>query len=187
MVEDDGLAALVEAARGGDAPAWEALYRRAYPRLFAYARRRVASDEAARDVVSDTMARAVRGITRFRDEGNGFDAWITGIARHVVLDVHRRQARSAPTISVVPDRADTRPQPDELALHSAEAAAVREAFERLPDSDREVLELRVVMGLTSEEAAAVLGKRPSAVRMAQQRALIRLRALMDDEAAVDHA
>ena len=52
---------------------------------------------------------------------------------------------------------------------------MREAYTRLSDDDREVLDLRVVAGLSADEVAAVLGKQPGAVRMAQSRALERLR------------
>ncbi|MBV9285708.1 MAG: hypothetical protein JO176_13890, partial [Acidimicrobiia bacterium] len=65
-----------------------------------------------------------------------------------------------------------------------EAAAVRKAFGRLADGDRELLELRVVGGLSAEETAEALGRRPGAVRMAQSRALGRLRRLLvEDEGA----
>ena len=56
-----------------------------------------------------------------------------------------------------------------------QAAAVRVAFERLAPEERELLELRVQGGLSSEEVGRLLGKRPGAVRMAQARALQRLR------------
>src|SRR5437660_1444841 len=52
------VAALAQRARVGDADAWDHLYRLAYPRLIAYARRRLPGD-AAVDAVSETMARAV--------------------------------------------------------------------------------------------------------------------------------
>ena len=58
---------------------------------------------------------------------------------------------------------------------------MRAAFERLGDEDREVLELRVVAGLSAEEVGNVLGKRAGAVRMAQSRALERLRRELDCE------
>jgi RNA polymerase sigma-70 factor (ECF subfamily) len=181
-VEDrSGLDALVAAARRGDAGAWEALYRRAHPRLLAYARRRLPSDDAARDAVSETMARAVRGVGRYRGEGAGFDAWLSGIVRHVVLDAQRsaRRRGSSVAVSVVPDVPASDPGPEERLLGSLDAAAVREAFVQLSAADREVLELRVVLGLSSEEVASVLGKRPGAVRMAQARALERLRSLLE--------
>jgi RNA polymerase sigma-70 factor (ECF subfamily) len=183
-VEDrSGLDALVAAARSGDGGAWEALYRRAYPRLFAYARRRLASDDAAREAVSETMARAVRGLGRYRAEGAGFDAWLSGIVRHVVLDAQRaRSRRAARTFGAdVPDVASLDDGPEEQLLGSFEAASVRAAFGRLTDADRELLELRVVLGLSSDEVASVLGKRAGAVRMAQVRALDRLRALLTDD------
>jgi RNA polymerase sigma-70 factor, ECF subfamily len=52
---------------------------------------------------------------------------------------------------------------------------MRLAFERLAPEERELLELRVQGGLSSEEVGKLLGKRPGAVRMAQVRALQRLR------------
>lgn len=181
--------ALVREARQGDGDAWEALYRRAHPRLLAYARRRLPSDDAARDAVSETMARAVRGLGRFRDDGNGFDAWLSGILRHVVLDAQRaavRRRRSAG--DEVPDVPSLEAGPEEDLVAGFDAATVRAAFARLAEADRELLELRVVLGLSSDEVASVLGKQAGAVRMAQSRALDRLRAHLSalDPEAVTH-
>lgn len=53
---------------------------------------------------------------------------------------------------------------------------LRVAFAGLPEPDRELLGLRVVACLDAETTARVLGKRPGAIRMAQSRALGRLRA-----------
>ena len=176
MGDPDGLDALVRAARRGEAPAWEALYRRAYPRLLAYARRRLPSEEAARDAVAETMARAVRGLGSMRGEGGGFDAWLSGILRHVVLDAQRSAGRRPVTSMLgVAEPVSAADGPEELLLGSYEAAAVRSAFASLSAEDRELLELRVVLGLSSDEVASVLGKRAGAVRMAQSRALGRLR------------
>ena len=179
MEDRDGLEALVRAARQGDASAWEALYRRAYPRLLAYARRRLPSDDAAREAVGETMARAVRGLAGFRGEGAGFDAWLSGIVRHVVLDVQRAAGRrSVTSMEGVVEPASGAAGPEELLLGAYEASAVRAAFASLGAEDRELLELRVVLGLSAEEVAGVLGKRAGAVRMAQSRALSRLRSAL---------
>lgn len=176
------LQLLVEQARSGDADAWEALYRRAYPRLLAYARRRLPTTDLARDAVGEAVTRAVAGIGRFRGRGAGFDAWLYGILRHVVLDTQRRSRREGP--GVVPDRPDLAAGPGDTVLGREEAERLRAAFALLSADDREILELRVVVGMSSEEVAATLGRRPGAVRMAQSRALGRLRAHLeaDDEA-----
>ena len=176
MDEPDELEALVRGAREGDASAWATLYRRAYPRLMTYARRRLVSEEAARDAVGETMARAVRGLTGFRGEGAGFDAWLSGIVRHVVLDAQRSAGRRPVTsMTGIAEPASTTPGPEELLLGAYEASTVRTAFASLSEEDRELLELRVVLGLSADEVATVLGKRAGAVRMAQSRALARLR------------
>jgi RNA polymerase sigma-70 factor (ECF subfamily) len=166
------LVSLVDRARSRDPDAWEALYRRAYPGLVAYASRRLGADRG-RDAVAETMARAVAGIDRFEWRGSGFDGWLYGILRHVVVDAQRSQTRGR----VERNGTDVSPDPGPLdyVVQGEEAEAVRQAFSALGADDRDVLELRVVAGLSSEDVAAVLGKRPGAVRMAQARALERLR------------
>ncbi len=168
---------LVDRARRGDAAAWEALYRRAYPRLVAFARRRLDPD-AAMEAVSETMVRAVAGLDRFQWQGQGFDAWLFSILRHVIADGHRRAARrrAAAPEPAAPDYAG----PLDHVIGVEEAVAVRRAFARLKPFERDVLELRVVAGLSSDEVAAVVGKRAGAVRMAQARALTRMRAWLGE-------
>ena len=67
-------------------------------------------------------------------------------------------------------------------LAREEAASLRKAFEQLSPSEQELLELRVVGGLSADDVGSVLGKRAGAVRMAQARALDRLRVLLGDTA-----
>lgn len=172
------LPELVALAQEGDHEAWRVLYRRAYPGLMAFASRRLDHDRA-RDAVAETMARVVANINKFAWKGVSFDSWLFGILRHVVADAHRAQARD--------QRRDERRtavsqlSPLDHVLHDEEAAKVRDAFARLPSSDRELLELRVVAGLSCEEVAAALGKRAGSVRMAQSRALQRLRRQLEGQ------
>jgi RNA polymerase sigma-70 factor, ECF subfamily len=158
------------------------LYRRAYPRLLAYARRRLDPD-GAREAVSETMARAVANIGRYRlvPGSGGFEGWLFGICRHVVLDTQRAAGRQGYEL---PSEGASDADPAEGLVSAEEAAAVRRAFAQLSDADRELLELRVVAGLSAEAAAAVLGRRPGAVRMAQSRALARLRRHLADAEGV---
>jgi RNA polymerase sigma-70 factor (ECF subfamily) len=169
------------AARAGahDPDAWEHLYRWTYPRLFAYARRRVPSDHVADDVVSETMLRAVDKLPSFTWQGAGFDAWVFGICRNVVLEQHRHSGRERPHDDVEPS-VGPGPGPLDELVASEERHLVQAAFARLSSADREVLELRVVAGLSAEGAAEVLGRRPGAIRMAQSRALRRLGSLLEE-------
>lgn len=170
------LRELVWRAQNADRAAWEALYRATYPGLLAYARRRLWGRTEADDAVSETYARAYRRIGDFRWTGAGFVAWLYGILRNVVLEAQRPERRSHAFVPGV-----QRVEDDCLdgVLLDEEAAAVRAAFASLSPEDQEVLELRVIADLSAEDVAVVVGKRPGAVRMAQSRALTRLRAALD--------
>jgi RNA polymerase sigma-70 factor (ECF subfamily) len=177
---DEQLRALVGRAEQRDPDAWEALYRRAYPRLYAYARRRLPTRDAADDAVSETMMRAFEQIDRFRWRGAGFDAWLYGILRNVTYETLRTRSRTTPTADsdeqVAPDEDD----PLARLIDDEQAQSVRSAFARLSNDDQELLELRVVGGLSADEVGVVVGKRPGAVRMAQSRALGRLREALEE-------
>ncbi len=176
MADELELHRLVDRARENDPDAWEALYVRLYARLLDYARRRLPTREEADDAVSEAFARAFASIERFRWTSDaGFDGWMYGIVRNVVLESRRR---TRPSDELVADAASADPEPLDRVLADEEAAAVRQAFARLRPQDRELLELRVVGELGAEEVASVLNKRPGAISMAQSRALNRLRRLM---------
>jgi RNA polymerase sigma-70 factor (ECF subfamily) len=172
--------ALVTAAGTGDSAAWEVLYRRLYPRLWAYIARRVNASQVE-DAVSETMMRAVRGIDVYRPSSVGFGGWVFGIARRVCADYHRRQARMRRQDGVAAGMAEVIEEglaPGDPASAADDHAELRRAFELLHPGDQQVLELRVVAGLSVEQAASVLEKAPGAVRTAQSRALGRLRQLI---------
>ena len=129
---------------------WEQIFRSTYPRLWAYAAHHVGRN-AADDVVSETMTRAVNGISGFRWNADGIDPWLFGIARRVVADHHRRAGRlrrwsravAAPAVAL----------PADVVELADEHATVRAAFNRLSADDREILELRVIAGLSPEQTA----------------------------------
>jgi RNA polymerase sigma-70 factor (ECF subfamily) len=182
-------AAIVGAARRGDPDAWERLYRRIYPRLAAYLARRVGAAHRD-DAVSETMARAVAGLDRMTVGPAGFDGWVFGIARRVAADHHRRghrYQRQDAAASLTAGRGDVPDDSPEVLLVAEDHAELRRAFARLNPAEQEVLELRVIAGLTAEQVADVLGKRAGTVRTAQSRALAHLRELVDREQVVMEA
>lgn len=172
---DGALGSLVARAMRSDPDAWEQLYRRSYPRLFAYARRRTTSDSTADDAVSETMLRALDRIDRYTWRGAGFDAWLYGILRNVVLETYRNDGRASPSADLPEPAAADVMQPPDALVRRDQQGEIRAAFARLSPDDQEILELRVVAGLTAEGIAAATDRTAGAVRMAQSRALGRLR------------
>ena len=172
---------LVSAARHGDDAAWETLYRSVYPRLRAFFIRRVGAQHAD-DAVSETMTRAVASIDRFVWTDAGFDGWLFGIARHVSVD-HQRHADRARRYGHIgrmlsTNKTDGDASVEQEVVIGDDQELIRRLFAQLSPSEQEVLELRVIAGLSAEQVGAVLGHKPGAVRTAQSRALAHLRELM---------
>jgi RNA polymerase sigma-70 factor, ECF subfamily len=169
----------VEAAKLGDQDAWERLYRHVYPRLHAYLLRRVGSDHVE-DALSDTMTRAISSIERLHPGPAGFDGWVFGIARRVVAEHYRQVGRRHRQLLASQAMAVGDAQsPEEGPAGEADRIRVRHHFSRLSPAEQELLELRVVSGLSAEEVGTVLEKHPGAVRTAQSRALAHLRRLIE--------
>ena len=80
-------------------------------------------------------------------------------------------------VADVPESPDGALGPEALAMKSADAATARALVDLLPEPQRELILLRVAAGLSAEETGAVLGMSAGAVRVAQHRALAKLRAL----------
>jgi RNA polymerase sigma-70 factor (ECF subfamily) len=80
-------------------------------------------------------------------------------------------------VADLPDCADGAPGPEDLAMRAADADRARALVDLLPEPQRELILLRVAAGLSAEETGAVLGMSAGAVRVAQHRALAKLRGL----------
>lgn len=117
-------------------------------------------------------------LPRYRDEGKPFTALVFGIAARKVVDHHRATARAAYPTDDLPEHEDRAPGPEELTLRGADADRARELLDQLPENLRHLLLLRVAAGLTAEETGQTLEMSPGAVRVAQHRALARLRNLV---------
>jgi RNA polymerase sigma-70 factor (ECF subfamily) len=170
------LSATVRAARGGNEAAFRQLYREVQPGLLRYLRGLVGSEDAE-DLASETWLQIARDIRTFRDDGaGGFRGWAATIARHRALDHIRRMQRrpatglTADVLVDLPDRTDTA----EAAITHTMTNATVELIATLPRDQAEAVLLRVVMGLDAQAVAAVMGKRPGAVRTAVWRGLRKL-------------
>ena len=160
----------VERAKEGDTEAFGDLYRRYHPPLFRLARAHLG--EGAEDAVAETFMKAWRALPSYRDTGAPFLAWLYGVARHVIADEFRRRARVEPRADL-PDRRVEWAVEDKLTLVAA--------IQRLPDEQRQVVELKFLMGATNAEVAATLGKSVDAVNAKQWRALAALRKTLEEE------
>ncbi len=119
---------------------------------------------------------AMMALPRYQDQGRPFLAFVYGIAAHKVADAHRAAGRNkADPTDVVPERLSVEAGPEQLAMNADSAARMEALLKVLPEKQREILILRVVVGMSAEETAEAVGSTAGAVRVAQHRALARLK------------
>jgi len=143
---------LVSSIAEGDAGALRVLYERHAGWLIARLTRRCADPAIVDEVVQDTFLAVWRGARRFRGEGE-VAAWIWGIGIRRLLDRFRR--RRAP--EWLAGGAGSEPSAEELVLLGIEHGDLAGALDRLSPELRSVISATVLDGLTTREAAALLG------------------------------
>jgi RNA polymerase sigma-70 factor, ECF subfamily len=171
----------------GHPGAVEALLARIRPMVVRYCQARLGRlaghHSAADDVAQEVCLAVLSALPRYRDMGRPFVSFVFGIASHKVADAVRNASRLAVPYDALPDGPDDGPGPEETVVAYIEAERARALLAQLPDHLRELLILRIVTGLSAEETGNVLGMSAGAVRVAQHRALARLRAIAVEESA----
>lgn len=176
---------MTDLAVRGDHDAIESLIEQLRPMVVRYCRARLGRVDGryhlADDVAQEVCIAVLSALPRYRDLGKSVLSFVYGIAAHKVSDALRHAGRAAVPTGELPDGPDEHPGPEETAVRNIEAERARELLAVLPDQQRELLLLRVIGGLSAEETGRALGMSPGAVRVAQHRALARLRAVADGQ------
>ncbi len=177
---DNGLNRLGLLAVQGDDGAMDSFLREVRPMVVRYCRARLARVSGlahhSDDVAQEVCIALISAIPRYEDRGRPFAALVFGIAAHKVADTLRGAGRvELVPADAVPETPDDGPGPEEAAVRVIEAQRARELLEELPERQRQLLVMRVIAGLTADETGHVLGMSAGAVRVAQHRAIARLR------------
>ncbi|MBB2892619.1 RNA polymerase sigma factor ShbA [Flexivirga oryzae] len=176
---------LATAARDGDAAATDELMAAVHQLAVRYARGKLgrfsAAADAAADAAQEVCVAVLTALPRYADRGAPFEAFVYRVAANKVADVQRGVIRRPTPTDEIPDSADAAPGPEDCAMADEQSGRLWALLDRLPAQHREILVLRVAVGLSAEETADALGMSAGAVRVAQHRALGRLRGFLDGE------
>ena len=160
--------------------AFEALYRRTFPRVYGYVATLLRDRAAAEEVTAQAFERAFRKRRSFRASRGSQEAWLFGIARNAALDELRRRKRRAALEAEPEDVHGV--APDKHAEDALRREAVRAALARLAPGERELIALKFAGGLSHEEMGRVLGISASNAGTRLHRALEKLRRDCDEDA-----
>ncbi len=156
-----------------DPQAFADLYRRYVVRVYRFIFGRLGDTQDAEDVTAQTFLAAWENLPRYRDQGS-FAAWLFAIARRKVSD-HLRRRRKLIPLDWVENLLQSVDDPLYALLEAEELRLAQAIVQGLTERERELLCLRYAAGLSFEEMAQILKRKPSAVKMALYRLLERLR------------
>lgn len=175
------LEQVVPAAQAGEPGAVEQVLRLVYPFVLRGCRARLGAPNSRtdpEDTAQEVLLAIAGAITRYEPGQRPFLAWVAAITSHKATDAFRRhyRDRSTPT-QQLPDSLDGADPPESALLRAELAQQLRGLLAQLSEQQQTILVLRIIEGLSAADTARLLGMTAGSVRVAQHRALQRLRHL----------
>lgn len=176
---EPGGADLVARAQAGDAEAIGQLYDQHHEALFRYVCARVGERQLAEDLTGEVFMRMLNALPRYRATAAPFRAWLYQIARNLLVDHYRKVSGQVMLPLQQAETAEVEPG-DIAALVEQQLTLerVHQALVLLDETQREVVTLRFLSGLSLQEVAAALGKTEAAIKALQHRGLAALREIL---------
>jgi len=165
---------LLRRARRNDSEAWSQIYDLYYPRIYAFMLARIRDGMLAEDLAADVFVNALRGIDTYEERGLAFIAWLYRIAHNRLIDHYRRNGRTEADSLDEMDESGDRLDDPAITTNGGldlERIDLQQAVGRLSAEQQQVVQLRFLEGMTSEQVAAAMSKTVAAVKIMQHRAL----------------
>lgn len=160
---------IVERARSGNREAFGQLYQHYYQPIYRYVFYRVNHQEETEDLTEKIFLKAWERLPSYRGDAS-FKSWVYRIAHTIVIDHYRTRKRPLPLNEAAP-LVDGRPDLETILVAQEKIAQLQTIMSRLSPLDQQVLTLRFINGLSTEETAQILERTIGSVRVMQHRAL----------------
>ena len=169
---------LIKGMAAGDREAFAQFYDRYAPLVFPLILKLVRERAEAADVLQEVFWEAWQGAAGYDPERGSPEAWMVTRARSRAIDRIRALRRRSETFVAPADEALTAAAGDparDAAVRAEERGILRSALDRLPEAQREVIELAYYGGLTQTEIAERLKQPLGTVKTRIRLGLERLR------------
>ncbi len=170
----------VQAARRGDADAWDSLFRFHQLPLYVFVIKMVRNETTALDLVQETFIAATKYLGSLKNDER-FVSWLFSIARQKCAGHWRRHRDVEPlpeedNLAVAED-----PLPGDWLIAAEQESHLHEQIEKLPEPHREVIVLFFLEEFSIEEIADITDSKPGTVKSRLHYAKRTLRKLLESE------
>ena len=173
-VSDADFGKLAAEAAGGDKRAFGILYGLLVHDVWTFLRSRCDNDAICEDLVAGVFLKAWDKASSQRTGSANYRAWVFAIARNELRDHWRREKRDADLTAMM---AAVELCQSEPRANGLETEALAAALSKLTEDQRDVVMLRLLAELSSQEVSRMLGKSEGAVRALQFRAMQSMKAM----------
>jgi RNA polymerase sigma-70 factor (ECF subfamily) len=163
-------AELVQRASKRDPASFAELYSAYLDRIYKYIYYKVGNAQDAEDLCEQVFMKAWEAVERFTWHGHPFSSWLYKLAHNLVVDYYRTRRDTTPLNSIVSTPSEPA-DPHNPFHRTLDAAELASAITRLTSEQRQVICLKFIEGYENAEIAAMMGKKESAIRALQYRAL----------------
>lgn len=174
---------LISRAQAGDRAAFAALVREHSDMVYTLARRLVGDPHLAADIAQETMIRAWKSLPKFRGDAQ-LSTWLHRITVNTAWTQKKKAKRHSG--SNLEDMAELAAPMDvshpEVAGEIADLRGrLREALDRLPDPQRQIVVMKDIHGWSHAEIAESAGISVTAAKVRLHRARARLARMLEEE------
>lgn len=162
---------------GGDAGAFERLYRRHKDSLYRYFLRHVRPPDLAGEAFQDVWQKVIQSRDRYRADAP-FAAWLYTLAHHRLMDHYRSQRPNDEMPEDLP--APEQDHPERLTEQAQQSYRLLAALQTLPPEQREIIVLREEQDFTLDQIATIQGVGRETVKSRLRYALAKLREVLHD-------
>ena len=166
----------VRQAQQGDVRGFSALHDCHYQAVYNYVYFRVSEQAVAEDITAEVFTRMVKRLDRYRRKKKTILPWLYTIARNLVTDHYRKEARTPEQVPIedlsIPANVKT-PEHHIAALMSMDC--LKQALKKLTEIQQQVIIGKFIEDRTNEEVAALTKRTTGAIKSLQHRALASLR------------
>ena len=168
---------LIRRAQEGEPVVIGAIYESYQPGIFRYLYYRIGNQQTAEDLTSEVFLRMIEKLPNYIGRNLTFQAWLFQIARNLSIDHYRRMSVRK-DVQLEENLSGGGDEPLELIAEELTSEKLYRALVKLPETQRDVIVMRFVVGMPIGEVAQTLHKSKDSIKGLQRRALQALRDIL---------
>ncbi len=172
---------LIEKAKKGNKEAYAEIFRLCYSSVYRYVLLRVGNKDETDDVVSDVFLKTFMSLDRYdhkKSTSNTMLPYLFTIARNAIIDLKKKSKDIIVDDEILFNYAGVTELPTNALEKKEWATWLYKALTELSELEREVLELKFLSDLSTEEVGQILNKEVDAIRQLQSRGIKKLRDIL---------